>query len=76
MRNLKKLLVVVITLAVLVAAVLFTLENQQTVSVFFLGFSGPQLPVSVLMAGSLLAGLAVGPLLVLALRLTKRSRRA
>ncbi|MDE1164239.1 MAG: DUF1049 domain-containing protein [Pseudomonas sp.] len=63
MRNFKKLLLVLIVLAVVAVALLFVLENQQGVALVFLGWAGPQLPVSVLVLGALLVGLAVGPVL-------------
>ncbi|WP_371321750.1 lipopolysaccharide assembly protein LapA domain-containing protein [Pseudomonas sp. PDM32] len=40
----------------------FILENQQRVSVQFLGWSMPELPISLYILLSLLIGLAVGPL--------------
>jgi uncharacterized integral membrane protein len=62
-RNLKKLLLVLLVLVVVAAVLLFVLENQQGVALVFLGWVGPQLPVSVLVLAALLLGLAVGPVL-------------
>nr|WP_256675804.1 LapA family protein [Pseudomonas sp. R5(2019)] len=45
--------------------VLFSLENQQPVTLSFVGWSAPQWPVSVYILGALLSGLVVGPLLSL-----------
>jgi uncharacterized integral membrane protein len=50
-------------LLLLVGAVIlvFILENQQTVGLAFLGFTLPQLSVSVLLVAALLLGLFFGP---------------
>lgn len=55
-----KFILVVLTVLFVVA---FVLENQQAVSIKFLGWFTPELPVSIYMLLSLLIGLAVGPLL-------------
>nr|WP_220459327.1 LapA family protein [Pseudomonas sp. MD195_PC81_125] len=48
----------------LVLAVLaFVLENQQSISLMFLGLSGPQLPLSVVVVIALLVGMLIGPIL-------------
>ena len=59
MRNLKKLLLVLIFLAVAAVVLVFVLENQQAVALSFLGWSSPSLPVSVFV----LAALAAPPFL-------------
>jgi uncharacterized integral membrane protein len=41
----------------------FVLENQQPISLMFLGLAGPQLPVSLVVVIALLAGMLVGPIL-------------
>nr|WP_222934911.1 lipopolysaccharide assembly protein LapA domain-containing protein [Pseudomonas koreensis] len=41
----------------------FVLENQQSISLMFLGLAGPQLPVSVVVVLALLAGMLIGPVL-------------
>lgn len=76
MRNIKRLLLVVIVLAVAAATLLFVLENQQSVALSFLGWSGPSLPVSVFVLVALLLGLAVGPLLGWYVALRGKRRRA
>ncbi|SDB07236.1 Protein of unknown function [Pseudomonas sp. NFACC23-1] len=63
MRNFKRLTLVVLALLVASAIVLFVLENNQPVALLFLGWSAPQLPVSVFVILALLAGMIVGPLL-------------
>ena len=76
MRNIKRLLLVVIVLAVAAATLLFVLENQQSVALSFLGWSGPSLPVSVFVLVALLLGLAIGPLLGWYVALRGKRRRA
>ncbi|WP_226499686.1 LapA family protein [Pseudomonas sp. MWU16-30322] len=63
MRNLKRILLglFVFLLALLILA--FVLENQQSVSLLFLGLAAPQMPVSLLMVLALLVGMLIGPLL-------------
>lgn len=75
MRNIKRLLLVVIVLAVVAVTLLFVLENQQSVALSFLGWSGPSLPVSVFVLVALLFGLAVGPVLGWYVALRGKRRR-
>lgn len=63
MRIIKRLLLVLIIAVVAVVSLLFVLENQQAVALTFLGYAGPQLPVSAMLLLALLLGLAVGPVL-------------
>ncbi|QKS82244.1 lipopolysaccharide assembly protein LapA domain-containing protein [Pseudomonas bijieensis] len=63
MRNFKRLALVVAALLVASAVILFVLENTQPVALFFLGWSTPQLPISVFVLLALLAGMMLGPLL-------------
>ncbi|WP_339491442.1 lipopolysaccharide assembly protein LapA domain-containing protein [Pseudomonas sp. EA_15y_Pfl2_R67] len=63
MWNFKRLVLVVLALLVASAIVLFVLENNQPVALLFLGWSAPQLPVSVFVILALLAGMMLGPLL-------------
>ncbi|KAE9643763.1 LapA family protein [Pseudomonas sp. PB106] len=63
MRNLKRILLGVFILLLVLAILAFVLENQQTVSLLFLGWAGPQLPVSVVTVLALLAGMLIGPVL-------------
>ena len=52
------------TLILLVAVVLvFILENQQSVSLLFFGWTGPQLPLSIVVVIALLFGMLIGPIL-------------
>lgn len=63
MGNFKRLALVVLALLVAAAIVLFVLENNQPVALLFLGWSAPQLPVSVFVLLALLTGMIFGPLL-------------
>lgn len=78
MRSLTRLVQVVMLLIVAATCLLFVLENPQKVTLSFLGFAGPQWPVSVVVLLALLAGLAVGPLIgwFIAIRGRRRLRRA
>ncbi len=61
--NFKRLVLVALGLLVAAVIVLFVLENNQPVGLLFLGWSAPQLPVSVFVLVALLMGMIIGPLL-------------
>jgi len=63
MRNLKRILLGLLVLLLMLVILAFVLENQQSVSLLFLGWAGPQLPVSLVMVLALLAGMLIGPVL-------------
>ncbi|MEW7858194.1 lipopolysaccharide assembly protein LapA domain-containing protein [Pseudomonas chlororaphis] len=63
MRNLKRILLGVFILLLVLAILAFVLENQQSISLLFLGLSGPQLPVSLVVVLALLIGMLIGPIL-------------
>lgn len=63
MRNLKRVMLAVFALLLVLAILAFVLENQQSVSLLFLGWSGPQLPVSLAILTALLLGMVIGPVL-------------
>ena len=46
MRSVKRVLLGVFVLLLALAILLFVLENQQSVSLLFLGWAGPQIPLS------------------------------
>ncbi|KAB0490626.1 LapA family protein [Pseudomonas vancouverensis] len=76
MRNLKRIVVVVLLLLLILAILAFVLENQQSVSLLFLGWAGPQLPISLIVVLTLLIGMVIGPVIGwLANRLFKASRK-
>ncbi|MGY2438947.1 LapA family protein [Pseudomonas sp. SDO52101_S400] len=74
MHNFKRLLLGVFILLLVLLILAFVLENQQVVSLMFLGWSGPQLPVSVVAVLALLIGMAIGP--IIGWILGRSSRRA
>lgn len=63
MRNLKRAALVLFVLLLVLATLAFVLENQQMVSLLFLGWVGPQLPVSLVVVLALLVGMLIGPML-------------
>jgi putative membrane protein len=63
MRNLKRIFLGVFILLLILVILAFVLENQQSVSLLFLGLSGPQLPVSLVVVLALLLGMLIGPVL-------------
>ena len=63
MRGVKRIAVVLAVLIVALVVVAFVLENQQGVSLSFLGLATGQLPVSVYMVLALMVGMLLGPLM-------------
>ncbi|NVZ86808.1 LapA family protein [Pseudomonas yamanorum] len=63
MRGVKRVAVVLMVLIVALVVVAFVLENQQGVSLSFLGLATGQLPVSVYMVLALMVGMLLGPLM-------------
>lgn len=63
MRNIKRVLLAVFVLLLVLAILAFVLENQQSVSLLFLGWAGPELPISVIMVLALLMGMLIGPVI-------------
>ncbi|ROM78205.1 hypothetical protein BK654_09490 [Pseudomonas brassicacearum] len=76
MSNLKRIFWAVFILLVVLVVLAFVLENRQLVPLSFLGWSGPQLPVSMIAIVALLVGMLIGPLLSwLVGRMTRASRK-
>ncbi|WP_242205756.1 MULTISPECIES: LapA family protein [unclassified Pseudomonas] len=75
MPNLKRILVCVFLLLMILLVLVFVLENQQSVSLLFLGFSGPQLPVSVVAMLAMLIGMLIGPVMCWFLGRSSRAAR-
>lgn len=75
MRNLKRILLGVFILMLVLVILAFVLENQQSVSLFFLGLSGPRIPVSLVVVLALLAGMLIGPVLSWFLGRSSRAAR-
>ncbi|MNR43023.1 hypothetical protein D3C85_1616040 [compost metagenome] len=63
MRNLKRVLLGVFILLLLIVVLTFALENQQSTSLMFLGWSSAQMPVAAYILLALLIGMVAGPLL-------------
>jgi uncharacterized integral membrane protein len=63
MRGIKRVVVVFSVLAAALVVLGFVLENQQSVSLSFLGLETAQMPVSVFVVVALIVGMLVGPLL-------------
>lgn len=74
MRNLKRLIFILIALLIAAAIVVFVLENQQSFALVFFGWNAPELPVAVPVIFALLVGMLIGPLLVSVARLRKKPR--
>ncbi|MBV4474323.1 LapA family protein [Pseudomonas botevensis] len=76
MRNFRRILLGVFILLLVLVVLAFVLENQQSISLMFLGWTGPQLPVSLVMVLALLVGMLLGPILGWFLgRLSKTARK-
>ncbi|CAI8865099.1 LapA family protein [Pseudomonas chlororaphis] len=75
MRNLKHILLAVFVLLLVLAILAFVLENQQPVSLLFLGWGWPQLPVSLITVIALLMGMLIGPCAEWVVRRVGRVRR-
>jgi uncharacterized integral membrane protein len=76
MRNVKRVILVVITLLIVLATVVFMLENQQQVALVFLGWAGPQMSVAIPVILALLLGMMIGPLLSWVASLSKKPKGA
>lgn len=63
MSNFRRVIFFVIAVLIVFATVIFVLENKQPVSLVFLGWSSPELPVAISLILVLLIGMAIGPLL-------------
>jgi|LNAP01.1.fsa_nt_gb uncharacterized integral membrane protein len=70
----KRFVITGFVLFVSIPCLLFVLENQQLVAVSFLGFSSPQLQLSIFGVVSFLVGMIVGGGVVSAYALRVRSR--
>ncbi|MHC8408190.1 lipopolysaccharide assembly protein LapA domain-containing protein [Pseudomonas sp. TMB3-21] len=75
MRNFQRVLLAVLGLLIVLAILAFVLENQQSVSLQFVGWAGPELPVAVAVVIAFLLGMLIGPVTVLLRRSTRRRKR-
>jgi uncharacterized integral membrane protein len=76
MRNLKRLSFFVVVLLIVLATVVFVLENQQSVALVFFGWSAPELSVAVPVVLAFLLGMLMGPVLAFILGFGRRRRLA
>ncbi|TDV70395.1 lipopolysaccharide assembly protein LapA domain-containing protein [Pseudomonas sp. LP_7_YM] len=74
MRNLKRLIFFVIVLLIVGATVIFTLENKQSVTLVFFGWSAPELSLAVPVILALLVGMLIGPVLASIARLRRKPK--
>jgi uncharacterized integral membrane protein len=74
-RNLKRIVLGVFALLLVLVILAFILENQQSVELMFLGWSGPALPVSLVVVAALLVGMLIGPILAWLLGRSSRAAR-
>ncbi|KAB0565154.1 DUF1049 domain-containing protein [Pseudomonas palleroniana] len=63
MRGFKRVVLLLVVLVAVLAVLGFVLENQQGVSLSFLGWATVQMPVAVFVVLALIAGMLIGPLL-------------
>lgn len=63
MRKIKRLLQVVGMLTLTLVCIVFMLENSQTISLVFFGWSTPNLPLAAYIIVVFLLGMACGPVL-------------
>jgi uncharacterized integral membrane protein len=74
MRGVRRVSLVLVTLAFVLVILAFVLENQQGVTLSFLGWSSVQLPVAVFITLALIVGMLISPLLGGVIRLAGRRK--
>jgi uncharacterized integral membrane protein len=74
MSSFKRVLLVLVAVLAVSAILAFVLENQQTVSLSFIGWSSPSAPISVFVVLSFILGLVIGPILGLLRRRKKNAQ--
>lgn len=74
MQTLVRALLGIAALAVVAITIIFILENQQPVSLAFLGWSAPQLSLAVPIILALLVGMLIGPVLSWAMSSRKKRK--
>ncbi len=62
MQSFKRLLIVIVALALAAGVVFFTLENRTTTQLVFLGWPTPELPMALYVLSAFVLGLIIGPL--------------
>jgi len=74
MRMFTRVIAAVVALVLIVSTIVFILENQQRVSLVFLGHSSPELFLAVPIIIALLVGMLIGPVLGWAVGARKKRR--
>ena len=74
MSRLTRVIAMLVVLVLLLCIVAFVLENQQSVSLQFLSWAAPQLPISVFVVLALLVGMVIGPLMAWVARARRKTR--
>ena len=74
MRIFTRVIAIVVALIFVVSTIVFVLENQQMVSLVFLGWSSPEFYLAVPIIAALLAGMVIGPLLGWAFGMRKKRK--
>jgi len=72
MRQVKRVLSIVLFLVVAFICFAFVLENQNPIKLTLLGWGTPDLPASLVVILALLLGMAIGPVLALGVVVRKR----
>ena len=62
MQNFKRLLIVLIALALAASVIIFTLENRTPTQLVFFGWQSPELPAALFVMGTFVLGLIIGPI--------------
>lgn len=62
MRSFKRLLIIIIALALAASVVFFTLENRTPTQLVFFGWITPELPMALYVMSAFVLGLVIGPL--------------
>ncbi|MEX5626188.1 DUF1049 domain-containing protein [Pseudomonas marginalis] len=76
MHRFKRIILAVVVLFFVFFVLAFVLENQQTASLLFFGWSTVELPISVFVTLSLIVGMMVGPALGLLIGSRRLGRKA
>ena len=63
MQSFKRLIIVIVALALAASVVFFTLENRALTQIVFFGWQTPELPMALYVMGAFILGLVIGPVL-------------
>ncbi len=74
MRIFTRVFAILVALVIVVATIVFILENQQRVSLVFFGWSSPELYLAIPVIAALLIGMSIGPFLGLAVGMRKKRK--